>query len=178
LKTYEDPETNYLFFPNKVVKETREKIQNDLLKHRLSLQKNKHTDIWIAISTVLYEDYMSDPRRIFETSDWDVNKILPVIQIEKRKRFPYLSGPKLANYWLYIISIYTSAQFLNVHEISIIPDTHVLQSSVKLGITPTLSSPLIVAELWKNLLKKTSLSPIEMHPVLWNWSRNNFLPEV
>ena len=41
------------------------------------------------------------------------------------KEFPYISGPKMANYWLYILSQYTDAKFANMHEISIIPDTHV-----------------------------------------------------
>jgi hypothetical protein len=37
---------------------------------------------------------------------------------------------------------------------------------------------LEVAAVWKNLLAGGSVSPVEMHPVLWNWSRNNFNPEV
>src|SRR5262245_5522350 len=54
LATWSDPKTNYLFFPEKVVKRRRETIQADLVKHKLALQKNKHTDIWIAISTALH----------------------------------------------------------------------------------------------------------------------------
>jgi hypothetical protein len=178
LKTYHDSDTQYLFFPERVVNVTREKIQADLLKHKLSLQKNKHTDIWIVICKAFFEHYDSDPRQLFIRNDWDVRKILETIQITYRKNFPYLSGPKMSNYWLYIISQYTDAEFLNMQEISIIPDTHVLQSSVKLGITETLGTPLVVAELWKELLEDSGLTPVQMHPVLWNWSRNNFLPEV
>src|SRR6185437_9750712 len=50
LKTWEDPQTNYLFFPEKVAKKTREEIQQSLRKHKLALQPNKHTDIWTAVS--------------------------------------------------------------------------------------------------------------------------------
>lgn len=178
LKTYEDKETNYLFFPEKVLKQKREKIQKDLLKHKLALQKNKHTDIWITISKAFNKHFQNDPRELFKAGDWDVVDIHKIIQVDKRKDFPYISGPKMANYWLYILSHYTDAKFKNLQEISIIPDTHVLQCSVKLGLSTENMSSIEVARVWKELLRNSSLSPIEMHPVLWNWSRNNFMPEV
>jgi hypothetical protein len=178
LKTWNDPETNYLFFPEKVAEKSREQIQKSLLKHKLALQLNKHTDIWTAVSKAFSTHFKSDPRELFKTADWDVVQIHRIIQQDMRKEFPYISGPKMANYWLYILSHYTDAKFKNMQEISIIPDTHVLQSSIKLGLTDATTSPLEVAAVWKALLKDGQLAPVEMHPVLWNWSRNNFLPEV
>lgn len=50
LKTFEDKETRYLFYPEEVVKRDRLVIQKDIIKHKLALQPNKHTGIWIAIS--------------------------------------------------------------------------------------------------------------------------------
>lgn len=178
LKTHEDPETNYLFYPEKVAKKTREEVQRALLKHKLGLQRNKHTDIWITISRALHDLFDDDPRNLFKTANWDVLQIHQIVQVDKKKHFPYLSGPKMANYWLYILSHYTDAKFRNMQEISIIPDTHVLQSTAKLGITNGICTPLIVAQSWKELLSNTEIYPIQMHPVLWNWSRNNFQPEV
>lgn len=178
LKTWQDPETNYLFFPEHVVQCKREKVQKDLLKYKLALQLNKHTDIWITISKAFNKNFGNDPRELFKQNSWDIIKILNVIQIEKRKDFPYLSGPKLSNYWLYILAHYTDATFINMHELSIIPDTHVLQSTVKLGLAETIPEPLVAAKLWKDLLTKSELTPVQMHAVLWNWSRNNFKPEL
>lgn len=178
LKTYEDPKTRYLFFPEKVAKQSRDKVQTDLLKHKLALQKNKHTDIWIAVSKAFQTHFKNDPRELFESRCWDVAKILPTIQVDMRKDFPYISGPKMANYWLYILSHYTNATFKKMEEISIIPDTHVLQCSIQLGLSQVTNSPIQVAEIWKELLRGQKISPVEMHPVLWNWSRNNFLPKV
>lgn len=178
LKTYNDPATQYLFSPEQVIKKSREEIQTDLLKHKLGLQLNKHTDIWIAISRILYDCYNSDPRELLKQCGYDVVKIINLIQKEKKKSFPYLSGPKMTNYWLYILSHYTDAKFKNMQEISIIPDTHVLQSTVRLGLSNELLDPNAIAETWKQLLAGSSLTPVDMHPVLWNWSRNNFLPEV
>ena len=178
LKTYEDPQTRYLFTPGEVGKRSREEIQKDLLKHKLSLQPNKHTDIWITLSRTFSNLYGGDPRTMLHEHDWDVLRIHTLMQQERKKDFPYLSGVKMANYWLYILSHYTDATFKNMHEISIIPDTHVMQSSVQLGLTPTLGNPQEVARLWKELLLDSDITPVQMHPVLWNWSRNNFLPEV
>lgn len=117
LKTWNDPQTNYLFFPEKVALKTREEIQKDLLKHKFALQLNKHTDIWMIISKTLHEYYEDDPR-------------------------------------------------------------NVLQSTIKLGLVEKIVTPQVVEKLWFELLKDSPISPVEMHPVLWNWSRNNFQPEV
>jgi len=40
----------------------------------------------------------------------------------------------MANYRLYILSRYTDMKLSNMDCISIIPDTHVIQCSIKLGI--------------------------------------------
>lgn len=178
LKTWEDSKTNYLFFPEKVANKTREEIQRDLLKHKLALQLNKHTDIWSTVSKAFHVHFNNDPRDLLKTGEWDVRKIHTIIQQDMRKEFPYISGPKMANYWLYILSQYTDAEFKNMEEISIIPDTHVLQCSLRLEISTSDMTSLEVAARWKELLIGSAVTPVEMHPVLWNWSRNNFLPEV
>ncbi|OGM30086.1 hypothetical protein A2801_03175 [Candidatus Woesebacteria bacterium RIFCSPHIGHO2_01_FULL_41_10] len=178
LKTYEDPDTRYLFFPEEVVKKTREQIQKDITKHKLALQPNKHTDIWITICKTLHDHYHDDPRSVLKEGDCDAGKIIDLIQKQKKKLFPYLSGPKMTNYWLYILSYYTDVKLKNMQEISIIPDTHVMQCTIKLGLLDKVSSPIEAAQVWKELLTGSELSPVQMHPVLWNWSRNNFLPEV
>lgn len=179
LKTYEDSKTRYLFYPEKVVKTPREKLQADLLKHKLGLQKNKHTEIWTAISKGLDTHFENDPRKLLQSGDLDIAKILKIIQLEKKDSFPYLRGPKLSNYWLYILSKFTDAKFKNMHELSIIPDTHVIQSTVKLGMLGVEeATPEKVSETWKLLLKDSDITPVQMHPVLWNWSRNGFNPKV
>ncbi len=160
------------------MQKTRGEVQKSLLTHKLALQLNKHTDIWIAVSKAFHEHFKDDPRELFKGANWDVVLIQRIIQQEMRKEFPYISGPKMANYWLYILSHYTDARFKNMREISIIPDTHVLQCSIQLGLSSPAMTSIEVAAVWKELLKDGIVAPVDMHPVLWNWSRNNFLPEV
>ncbi len=178
LKTYEDPETNVLFYPEKVVTLPREKVQSLLLKHSLGLQRNKHTDIWIGISNTLNKYFNNDPRELINKNDSDVVKVIELLQKTMKKDFPYLSGPKLSNYWLYILSRYTDINLKNRHRISIIPDTHVIQSSIILGLAEQKLQPDKLEILWNELLQDSKLAPVDIHPVLWNWSRNNFQPGV
>lgn len=178
LKTYEDKSTNYLFFPELLAETPIEKIRSDLTKHKLALQPNKHVLIWTTIAGTLNKLYDNDPRKIIEAADNDAGKLIELLQVTHKKHFPYLSGPKLSNYWPFILSLFTNVKFQNSQEISIIPDTHVLQSSVELGIVPAGSTSLQVEAAWKALLKDSGIQPTQVHPVLWNWSRNKFQPAV
>jgi len=178
LKTWSDSKTNYLFFPEKIARKSFGTIQKDLLKYNLALQRNKHTEIWIKISHTLNKYFDNDPKKVLETGEFDIEQILKLIQTDQKEHFPYLRGVKMANYWLYVLSEYTDVQLRNINSISIIPDTHVMQSSVKLGLAKSDAKPEAVALVWKSLLANSKINPIDMHPVLWNWSRNNFIPEV
>lgn len=178
LATYQDETTQYVFFPEKLANVPLEQIRADLTKYKLALQPNKHVLIWTTIAKTLYDYYRNDPRQIITEAENDAGKLIRLLQKTHRKRFPYLSGPKLSNYWPFILSHYTDAAFNNAHEISIIPDTHVLQSSLKLGVALAGATPLQVEAAWKALLKDSGIHPSQVHPILWNWSRNKFLPEV
>jgi hypothetical protein len=178
LKTYEDDSTRYVFFPEELAMRPLEQIRADLTKHKLALQPNKHVLIWTVIAKTLHEFYYDDPREIILEANSDAAELIDLLQRTHRKRFPYLSGPKLSNYWPYILSHFTDVRFKNMHKISIIPDTHVIKSSEQLGLTPAGANSLQVELAWQELLKDSGISPAEVHPVLWNWSRNRFLPEV
>lgn len=178
LATWNDEATRYVFFPEKLATAPLEQVRANLVKHRLALQPNKHVLIWTTIARTLHDHYQDDPRAIIAEADSDAGKLITLLQKTHRARFPYLSGPKLSNYWPFILSHYTDVQFANAQEISIIPDTHVLQSSAQLGLTLANATPLQVELAWKELLRDSGINPSQVHPVLWNWSRNKFRPEV
>jgi hypothetical protein len=178
LDTFKDKNTNYLFFPEKVVIRTREEIQKDLVKHRLALQPNKHTDIWITICKTLNTYYKNDPRQIIDEGKSDVVDIINILQKKRKKEFPYLSGAKMANYWLYILNHFTDIKLKNLDHISIIPDTHVIQASIRLGLIEKEIDVEKLSKIWELLLVNSGITPVEMHPILWNWSRAKFKPDV
>jgi len=178
LQTYQDDATRYLFLPEELATRPIEQIRADLTKHKLALQPNKHVLIWTTIAQTLHDFYNDDPRAIIAEAHSDAGKLIHLLQVTHKKRFPYLSGPKLSNYWPYILSQFTDVQFTNAHLISIIPDTHVIQSSERLGLTPAGATSLQVEAAWRELLQGSGINPTQVHPVLWHWSRNKFQPEV
>jgi len=107
-----------------------------------------------------------------------VKKIKDYIN-ENKKDFPYLGGNKICNYWLYVMEQYTDVQFNDRENISVAPDTHVIQASQRLGLISEEEMHLanvqqIVAERWAELLKGTELTPIDVHTPMWLWSRGRF----
>jgi hypothetical protein len=102
-----------------------------------------------------------------------------VIQKDMKKDFPYLSGPKLSNYTLFILLHYSDLKLTNTKAISIIPDTHIMQATKELGMIDSKTiTPEKVTKAWNELLSNSELSPIDYHSMLWNWSKNGFNPKV
>lgn len=179
LNTWNDKDTQFVFFPEKAVNTDVEVLRKSLLKHKLALQPNKHIDIWLKISTTFNRDFRNDPRELFKKGNYDTDQVLDIVRREYKSKFPYLSGPKLSNYFIYILLYYSDLKLKNTINLSVIPDTHIMQATEHLGILENKDlKPEKVEAAWKDLLKGSEWSPVDFHPVLWNWSRNSFKPEV
>ena len=178
LKTFNDPETKSVFDVEKVSKMDPEELKEKLLKHRLALQPNKHTHTWREISKTVY-DIWGSFSNLIDTADHDFLKLKDIFQNKYKKGLPYISGPKIFNYWSFILKNYGGVINLgNLQSIDIAPDTHVTKCSVKLGvITEEEANKLTkeqISERWRKILDGSDINPIDMHPPLWFWSRNNF----
>lgn len=178
-QTWDDQETNFIFDTKQVSQSSFEQVQKALVKYKVALQQNKQTEIWIKLSNTINELFDGDIRRLFKINDYDVNKIRNYIQKENKTKFPYLSGNKICNYWLYVLYQYTDIKFKNIEDLTVAPDTHVVKASYRLGIITEqeLSSSnvqLIVIERWNEILKGTKYHPIDIHTPMWLWSRNGF----
>lgn len=177
--TYNDQETNFVFDTKKVINSSFEQVQFALTKYNLALQKEKQTQIWITLCLTIENLLDGDIRNIFKICDYDVNKIREFMQIKHKKSFPYLSGNKLCNYWMFVIYQYTDTTYKNKCDLTVAPDTHVLKSSVKLEVITqkeynSSNAQLICIEKWNKLLKDSPLSPIDIHTPLWLWGRSGF----
>ena len=101
------------------------------------------------------------------------------IQKDNKSLFPYLSGMKICNYWMYVLWQYTDLEFQNLEDLTVAPDTHVIKSTHRLGLInkeelESNNVQMIVIKKWNELLKGTKYKPIDIHTSLWLWSRNNF----
>lgn len=174
LKTYEDNHTRYLFLPEEILRTNYNQFQTDMTKHNLAIQTNKHPNIWFRLCTTLYEHYDSNPKNIFQEGKYRVEKTINILQKEKRDLFPYLRGIKLSNYMIMILSHYTDLELRDIYNLSIVPDTHVIKATIKLGLAESDAKAVDVEKIWKPILKELELDPRKMHAALWHWSRNDF----
>lgn len=177
LATYSDETTQFVFFPENV-RGGEERYRTALTRHGLALQPVKHTSIWYRLCSTLSERHGGDPRALLEYCDCDVPTIKEYLA-ENRRLFPYLSGPKLSNYWLYMLLSFTDVDLKHREEISIIPDVHVRKATVRLGLADVRAAedPMYVAEIWRRVLGGSGLVPIDLHAPLWRWSRAAF-PDI
>jgi hypothetical protein len=178
LKTITASETKFVFDVSEVSSKSEKEAREALLKYKLALQPNKHINTWRTIAKTIKENWGSFESFI-DSTDGDFLKLKQIVQVDFKKGFPYLSGPKIFNYWSFIISTYGGVKLKNRDQIDIAPDTHITQCSVKLGVitekeAETLSKEEI-SKRWRDLLKGSGIDPIDMHPPLWFWSRNGFV---
>ena len=178
-KTYKDEETRFVFDPKLCLEKSFEEVQYALTKYKVALQKQKQTEIWLTLCKTIVELFDGDIRNLFNQLDNDVDKIRDFIQKEHKKRFPYLSGTKICNYWLYVIMQYTDREYKNVEHLTVAPDTHVVKATHRLGLITDeelnrSEVQLIVINRWDELFKGTKYKPIDIHTPLWLWSRNGF----
>lgn len=179
LKTYTDDETRFVFNPKVCLEKSFEEVQYALTKYKVALQKQKQTEIWLSLCNTFVEIFDGDIRKLFDKLDNDVNKIRDFIQKENKKNFPYLSGMKICNYWLYVIYQYTDRKYKNIECLTVAPDTHVCKATHRLGLITddefnSSNVQQIVIDRWQELFKDTKYKTIDIHTQLWLWSRNRF----
>ena len=180
LKTWQDPKTCFVFDPAACLERDFEDVQVALTKYKVALQKQKQTEIWLSLCKTFVEFFDGDIRRLFDLLENDVDRIRDFMQVEYKKRFPYLSGTKLCNYWLYVIRQYTDRTYQNPEALTVAPDSHVCKATYQLGLITEseLQSSNVqktVIDRWQTVLQGTPYSPIDVHTPLWLWSRSGFL---
>lgn len=179
LKTYQDESTRFVFEPISCLGKSFEEVQAALTKYKVALQKQKQTEIWIALCKTFSEHFDGDIRKLFNEMDNDVEQIRDYIQVQHKKQFPYLSGTKICNYWMYVIYQYTDREYRNVEKLTVAPDTHVCKATHRLGLITdeefaANNVQQTVIERWQELFAGTEYKPIDIHTPLWLWSRNGF----
>lgn len=70
-----------------------------------------------------------------------------------------------------IIATYTDLELEDIHNLSIVPDTHIINASMRLGMVTANAKPIDVENAWKPVLKELKMDPRVMHAALWHWDR-------
>lgn len=178
-KTYEDDRTRSVFSPARVTVMSEEELRALLTRYRVALQPNRHPAIWRRLCETFCEDFDGDVRVLFHRCNYSVGEIRRYFAANK-KRLPYLGGEKIMNYWLYIMEQRAGIRFADREQITVAPDTHVIQSSVRLGLISPAEAERgdvrsVTAARWRTLLEGSEYAPIDFHTPMWLWSRGGFI---
>lgn len=181
-RMYANKDARKVFDSKEVCLMSEELLRKYLVEYKVALQPNKQSLIWKKICETIEDTLDGDIRNLFLSNDYSVKKIKEYIQNNK-KDFPYLGGNKICNYWLYVLEQYTDIEFIDRENITVAPDTHVIQASHKLGVISdeevnSTNVQNILAEKWKKLLEDTDLKPIDVHTPMWLWSRGKFEVDI
>jgi hypothetical protein len=181
-EAYQDVNCRWIFSPNSVAVKSLDELRPALLQHRVGLQPNRHPEIWRRVATgIINSSPSEDVPGLIASVDADIAVLKSIIQGTKKPHFPYLSGPKIFNYWLYVMESYTGVKWKHRELITIAPDTHILKATVKLGLCTkdvldgAADDRKAVSEAWEKALEGTELQPIDVHTPLWLWSRSGFI---
>lgn len=181
-KTWRDESTRDVFNMAAVTAMSEATLREKLSRYKVALQPNRHPAIWKTICETIQNDFEGDVRRLFSDNGYSVRRIKEFIAGNKKK-FPYLGGDKICNYWLFVMEQYTDVKFADREHITVAPDTHVIQASVRLGIISMeeaagANARKLTARRWQELLAGTDLVPIDVHTPLWLWSRGKFKEDI
>ncbi len=133
-KTYEDPDTRYLFDAKLITETNIEEIKEDMVKYGLAQRINKDANIWKTVGTTFYTRWDGDPRKFLSSCEWNAPNVLRRMNKEK-KEFPYLSGSKICPLWLRMLR--DNVGIKNLHDMDKIPipvDVHVARATLATGI--------------------------------------------
>ena len=178
--TIQDEEVKWVFRPEKVMKQGKENLKSALSKHKLAMRKEKDSEIWFKISKALHEHYGGNVKQLFETYNYDAEKMYKDFTAgEKKEHFPGLSGIKIFPHWIRSLKDKTTLPFRNLHQLPIPVDVHIARATFTTGcITGKYSSRGIndtvrkrVIKVWKDGLENSGIVPIEMFRPLWLLSK-------
>jgi hypothetical protein len=147
------------------------------MKYRLAMQPVRHTHNWIEISRAIAQQW-GGIIQLLDACDRDFLALREVVQHEHKKSFPYLSGPKLFNYWAFILVRNCGVKFSNSEYIDIAVDSHVRRASGRIGLISEAEAkslpPAEIARRWRAVLAGSPLRPVDLNIPLWMWSRSGF----
>jgi len=135
-KTYEDPETRFVFFPEQLATVPLgqvKTIKSALTKYKLALRPNRDTNIWLTIALTIHNEWMDDPWNFLRAMKFDALKIVEHLKKNKAK-YPNLNGEKIRSLWLRMLRDNAKINLKNLENIPIPVDVHIARATLNLGV--------------------------------------------
>lgn len=175
---YVDPELGWLFDLRSVCESEPPRLRDALVSSRVAIQPIRQVQNWQVISRGVLEGWGSFRGLVEECGS--VAELRQVVCSSHKSSFPYLSGPKLFNYWCFLLARKGLAQFPDDELIDIAVDSHVAKASREIGLVPAgdTSSAVAIAAKWRTALAGSAIRPSDLTVPLWLWSRSGFSPSI
>ncbi len=178
LKTLKDEEVNWIFSPSEVARRDIEDLKRSMLKHGLAKKQNRDPKIWQKLALSFLKHYDGKIEKLFLKHGFDAIKLERELKALKAD-FPNISGKKMLPHWLRIVQEKLSIPIANIEKLEMPIDVHVVRATFSTGcITGRYSSKGIneslkkkVADVWKQALNGTSITPLMMFRPLWLLSK-------
>ena len=141
-RTFEDPETRYLFDPASLHQTPYKKVREDLHRHGLSQKPNRDAHIWRTVGVTFYKQWGGDPRNLLAACGWDAATVLNRLKESEHAwngrrviDYPYLRGDKIGPLWLRMLWDNAGLTKLqNLEKVPIPVDIHVARATLALGV--------------------------------------------
>lgn len=141
-KTFDDPETRYLFNPKALHETPLRKIIEDMQKYRLSKKPQKDANIWRTVGVTFYKKWEGDPRNFLKNCNWDAPTILKRLKNDTHlyngrqvPDYPYLRGDKIGPLWLRMLRDNVGiTELKNLDKVPIPVDIHVARATLTTGV--------------------------------------------
>ncbi|MCD6208142.1 MAG: hypothetical protein J7J06_09175 [Methanosarcinales archaeon] len=141
-KTFDDPETRYLFDPKLLYETPSDKIIENMQKYGLSKKPQKDAYIWRTVGVTFYKKWESNPCNFLKNCNWDSSLILKRLKNDTHlyngrslPDYPYLRGPKIGPLWLRMLRDNVGiTQLRNLEKVPIPVDIHVARATLATGI--------------------------------------------
>jgi hypothetical protein len=141
-KTFEDPETRYLFDPKGLFETPFPKIVRDMQKYKLSKKLQKDAYILRTVGVTFYKKWNSNPLNFLRDCNWDAPTILKRLRNDTHlyngrlvSDYPYLRGPKIGPLWLRMLRDNVGiTQLKNLEKVPIPVDRHIARATLTTGV--------------------------------------------
>jgi len=141
-KTWEDPKTQYLFYPEALHQTPFKTIAKDMQKYGLSKKHKKDPGIWRTVGVTFYKKWRGNPENFLKSCGWNSLEILNRLKKDThlyRERpvsdYPYLRGDKIGPLWLRMLRDNVRiGKLKDLESVPIPVDIHIARSTLATGV--------------------------------------------
>jgi hypothetical protein len=141
-KSFEDPQTRYLYEPELLHETPFRKVVSDMQKHNLSKKPKQDAMIWRTVGVTFYKKWGGNPFKFLESCGWDSLKVLRRLKADSHlynnrlvPDYPYLRGDKIGPLWLRMLRDNVGIGDLRrLEEVPIPVDIHVARATLTTGV--------------------------------------------